>query len=109
MPIQAPKEYPATQQVFESGWSDCTQSSAPAASAQLTRTMVELALAAANATEVEPQCRKAALLEHVEQIVDDSCCSWCRQIVGADGGRSQSEHFFPSKADIGPQDVPLVH
>jgi hypothetical protein len=33
--------------------------------------MIELALAATNATKIEPQGGKAALLEHVKQIVDD--------------------------------------
>ena len=33
--------------------------------------VIELALAASDATEVEPQCREAALLEHVEELVDD--------------------------------------
>jgi hypothetical protein len=33
--------------------------------------VVELALASADAAEIEPQRREAALLEHVEQVVDD--------------------------------------
>ena len=38
---------------------------------QLAGAMVEFALAAADRTEVEAQRREAALLEHVEQLVDD--------------------------------------
>src|SRR5690606_2499942 len=33
--------------------------------------MVELALAAADAAEIEAQRRETALLEHIEQIIDD--------------------------------------
>ena len=33
--------------------------------------MVEFALAAPDAAEVEPERRETALLEHVEQVVDD--------------------------------------
>ncbi|MNL25501.1 hypothetical protein D3C87_1469850 [compost metagenome] len=33
--------------------------------------MIEFALAAADRAEVEAQCREAALLEHVEKLVDD--------------------------------------
>src|ERR1700712_3445919 len=38
---------------------------------QFAGAVVEIALAAANAAEVEAQCRKTAFLEHVEQLVDD--------------------------------------
>src|SRR5690606_23563997 len=38
---------------------------------QLARAMVEFALTAAYATEVEAQRRETALLEHVEELVDD--------------------------------------
>ena len=71
MPIQAPKEKPAIQQPRDSRLSDCSQSSAAAASRQLADAVVEHALAAADAAEVEAQHREAALREHVEQIVDD--------------------------------------
>src|SRR5690606_17853675 len=38
---------------------------------QLARAVVELALAAADAAEIEAQRGEVALLEHVEQVVDD--------------------------------------
>ena len=71
MPIQAPKEKPATQQLLASGWTDWTQSSAAAASDSSPGAVVELALAAADAAEIEAQHREAALREHVEELVDD--------------------------------------
>src|SRR5690606_35247357 len=38
---------------------------------QLARTMVELALAAADAAEIEAQRGEIALLEHVKEFIDD--------------------------------------
>ena len=71
MPIQAPKLTPATQVVSASGWICCTQSSAEAASLELADAVVERALALADAAEVEPQGREAALDEGLVEQLDD--------------------------------------
>ncbi len=72
MPISAPKLTPAIQVVCASGWIDCTQSSAAAASRKLADAVVEAALAAADAAEVEAQHRKAAVDESLVQPLDDA-------------------------------------
>ena len=71
MPIQAPKLKPAIQVVSASGWIDCTQSSAEAASRQLADAVVEHALALADAAEVEAQGREAAPDEGLVERLDD--------------------------------------
>ncbi len=73
---------------------------------QFTRAMVEFALAAADAAEVEAERREAALLEHVEQLVDDlvvhrSAELRVRMKDDRDGGA-----FFPWRADNGLRDDP---
>ena len=49
----------------------CTQSSAAAASDSSPEPWSNVALAAADAAEIEAQHRKAALREHVEELIDD--------------------------------------
>ena len=71
MPIQAPKEKPAIQQLRASGLIDCAQSSAAAASDNSPLAVVERALAAPDAAEVEPQHRKVPVHEGVVELVDD--------------------------------------
>ena len=71
MPIQEPNEKPAIQQARASGLIACAQSSAAAASDKLALTMVEGALAAADAAEVEAQHGEAAFGEAIIRAVDD--------------------------------------
>ena len=65
MPIQAPNEKPAIQQLRGVGLSVCSQSSAEAASDNSPIAVIEAALAAADAAEIEAQRREAALHEGV--------------------------------------------
>ncbi len=51
---------------------------------QLAGAMVELALAAADATKIETQCGEIALLEHVEKLVDDLVVHRRRRTADAD-------------------------
>jgi hypothetical protein len=53
MPIQAPKEKPATQQAGALGLTDCSQSSAEAAA------------------DSSPQDRKALFHEHIVKVIDN--------------------------------------
>ncbi len=71
MPIQAPKEKPATQQPAASGWTGLRPVERRGRIGQFAGAMVERALAPADAAEVEPQHREAALGEHVEQLIGD--------------------------------------
>ena len=71
MPIQAPNEKPAIQQERASGLIDCAQSSAEAASDSSPGAVVERALAAADAAEIEAQHREAAMHERVVELIDD--------------------------------------
>ena len=71
MPIQAPNEKPAIQQLRASGLIVCAQSSAAAASDKFAGAVVERALAAADAAEIEAQHREVAVHERVVELVDD--------------------------------------
>ena len=71
MPIQAPKETPAIQQVRASGLMRLRPVERRGGVGQLAGAVVERALAAADAAEIEAQHREAALHEAVVQIVDD--------------------------------------
>ena len=71
MPIQAPKLTPATQVVSASGWILLHPVERAGGVGQFANAVVEHALALANATEVEPQRRKAAPHEGLVEQLDD--------------------------------------
>ena len=71
MPIQAPKEKPAIQQERASGLMVCAQSSADGGIRQFADAVIERALAAADAAEIEAQHREVAVHEGVVELVDD--------------------------------------
>ena len=71
MPIQAPNEKPAIQQLRASVLTVCAQSSADGGIRQFADAVVERALAAADAAEVEAQHGKVAMHEGVVDLVDD--------------------------------------
>jgi hypothetical protein len=73
MPIQAPNEKPAIQQLLASGLIDCAQSSADAASDSSPWPWSNDALAPADAAEVEAQHGKVPVHEG---IVESGRCIW---------------------------------
>ena len=71
MPIQAPKEKPATQQLLRVGVHRLHPVERGGGVGELARAVVERALAPADAAEVEAEHGEAALREHIEELVDD--------------------------------------
>ena len=71
MPIQAPKEKPATQQLLRIGVHRLHPVERRGGVGELAGAVVELALAPPDAAEIEAEHRKAALREHIEELVDD--------------------------------------
>ena len=71
MPIQAPKEKPAIHTPRESGMQRLDPVERRGGIGKLADAVVEIALAPADAAEIEAQAGEAALLEHVEEPVDD--------------------------------------
>ena len=71
MPIQAPKEKPAIQQARASGLTGLRPVERRGGVRQFALAVIEAALAAPDAAEIEPQHREAALGEGVIEIVDD--------------------------------------
>ena len=71
MPIQAPNEKPAIQQERASGLIDLRPVERGRRIRQFPDAVVERALAAADAAEIEAQHRKAAVHERVIELVDD--------------------------------------
>ena len=71
MPIQAPNEKPAIQTPRESGMERLDPVERRGGIGKLADAVVEIALAPANTAEIEAEAGEAALLEHVEQAIDD--------------------------------------
>ena len=71
MPIQAPNEKPAIQQLRASGLIDLRPVERGGRIRQFARAVVERALAAADAAEIEAQHREVAVHEGVVELVDD--------------------------------------
>ncbi len=94
MPIQAPKEKPATQQARASGLIGLRPVERRRGIRQFAGAVIERALAAADAAEIEAQHREAAMHEGIIELVDDLVDSSCRRTAGADAGSSRSAAFF---------------
>ncbi|MGY4352320.1 hypothetical protein ACVWXM_008813 [Bradyrhizobium sp. GM7.3] len=71
MPIQAPKEKPATQQARASGFDGLRPVERRGRVRQFAGAVVERALAAADAAEIESQHREATMRERIVALVDD--------------------------------------
>ena len=71
MPIQAPNEKPVIQQLRASGLIDLRPIERRGRIGQFARAVVEIALAAADAAEIEAQHGKAPVHEGVVALVDD--------------------------------------
>ena len=90
MPIQAPNETPAIQQAARVRVDRLHPVERRGGVRELALAVVERALAAADAAEVEAQHREAAVHEDVEQVVDDLVVHRARRIAGADAARWRS-------------------
>jgi len=82
MPIQAPKEKPATQHEAAFWQVDCSQSERRGGVGELAFATRVAALGAADAAEVEPQGREAKLREHLVQRKHDLVCASSRHAAG---------------------------
>ena len=71
MAIQVPNETPTIQQALASGLASLQPVERAGGIGEFARAVVEVALAAADAAEVEAQDGEAALDERVVEIVDD--------------------------------------
>ena len=71
MPTQAPKEKPAIHTPRESGMQRLDPVERRGGIGKLADAVVEIALAPPDAAKIEAQAGEAALLEHVEHLVDD--------------------------------------